>query len=402
MTLYRVIMAIVAPLLLIRALWRGERIADIAERLGRGPAGLPVGLWLHGASLGELASARWVVEALLAARPDLTLLVTANTVTGRQMVRDWRLDRVTARLAPLDLGGVLRRFLTRWQPVALISLEAEFWPLRFARCAARAMPIVLLGARMSERSFQRWQKRLALAAGMMASVRLASAQDAQSRQRLHLLGLAGTATLPDLDLKAQAVARLPVPQTPPRATRATWLLAASTHDGEEALILRAFARQRQFAHLILAPRHPDRAAAIAAQLRALGLEYDQRSLGAQPGRTGVYLADTLGEMDLWYAHCGAVVIGGTFADLGGHTPWEPMRHRTAILHGPSLQNFAAQFAALDAAGGALPVSADSLAGQLTDLDGPAQDALADTAKAVLQAQGDVSAVLMRIKQICGV
>lgn len=398
MTLYRIFMALLAPLLLIRARIRGEAWTDLAERMGRGPGG-PAGLWLHGASLGELASVRWVVEALLVARPALTLIITANTVTGRQLVRDWRLPGVTARLAPLDTGPALNRFLNRWQPGALISLEAEFWPLRFALCGARSVPVLLLGARMSGRSFRAWQKHPRLAAALLAQVSLASAQDTRSRDHLAALGLPGAVTLPDLDLKAQTAAHLPQPATPPRADRAGWLLAASTHDGEEALILRAFANQTRFDRLILAPRHPDRAPAILALLRGQNLGFDQRSRGAQPGGAAILLADTLGEMDLWYATCGAVVIGGSFADKGGHTPWEPVRFATAMLHGPSTSNFAAAFAALDAAGGAVAVTHDSLAATLNGLDGAAQDRLASSAQAVLCAKGDVAAVLAGILRV---
>lgn len=397
MPVYRMIIALLAPLVLLRALWRGERRHDLAERLGQG--GTRVDLWLHGASLGELASARWLVQALLAARPGLTLLVTANTVTGRQLVRNWGFAGVTARLAPLDLGFALRGYLGRCQPRALISLEAEFWPLRFALCAARGMPILLLGARMSDRSFRRWQNRPALAAAMLQAVRLASAQDAASRLHLRELGLSEAVTLPDLDLKAQAIVDLPPIATPPRADRAPWLLAASTHEGEEALILRAFCLQSRFTHLILAPRHPTRAPEIAALLRSVGCQFDQRSMGAEPGGTPVYLADTLGEMDRWYASCGAVVIGGSFAPRGGHTPWEPARFGTAMLHGPNTQNFADPFAELDATGGALPVMPESLAIHLAGLDGPAQDGLAAAATAILRAKGDISAIRDRILQI---
>lgn len=394
MMVYRAIMAVLTPMLVLRALIRGESLADLAERLGRG-GGPPVDLWLHGASLGELTSARWVVEALLAARPGLTLVVTANTVTGRHLVRDWRLAGVTARLAPLDTGLALQGFLTRFRPRALISLEAEYWPLRLT-CG---LPVVLLGARMSDRSFARWQKRPALAAAMLAQVRLASAQDARSRRHLTALGLPEAATMPDLDLKAQAAAHLPAPAIPPRVDRATWLLAASTHDGEDQPILRAFAAQRRFTHLILAPRHPTRAPAIIPLIASLGLTWQQRSMGAAPGPAQVYLADTLGEMDLWYARCGAVIIGGTFVDRGGHTPWEPARFATALLHGPSTRNFAAPFAALDASGGALPVTAGDLATALSTLTPDAQDQLAAAAKTVLQAPGDASAIFKRLLYI---
>lgn len=398
MALYRVIMGLLAPLLLLGALWRGESRVDLAQRLGLG--GTPVALWLHGASLGELSSARWLVEALLAARPGLTLLVTANTMTGRHLVEGWQLQGVTARLAPLDTGFALRWFLRGWKPKALLSLEAEFWPMRFAQCAARGILVVLVGARMSERSWRRWQKRAAIAATMLGHVSAASAQDAASRQYLQALGLATAVTLPDLDLKAQAVADLPHPWIPPRNDRAAWMLAASTHATEEALVLRAFARQTRFTHLILAPRHPRRASEIASLLQ--GQSFGQRSLGAEPGAFPIYLADTLGEMDRWYALCGAVVIGGSFAALGGHTPWTPAHFDCAILHGPHTQNFAAPFVALDAAGGALVVTPDSLAPALATLDGPTQDRLAAAARAVLHANGDVPAFLARLLHVCGI
>ncbi|MBC7476882.1 MAG: 3-deoxy-D-manno-octulosonic acid transferase [Pseudorhodobacter sp.] len=395
MAIYRILMALLAPLLLARALWRGESGADLAERLGHGA--VPCDLWLHGASLGELTSARWLMAALQADRPGLTVLVTANTLTGRQRVRDWQMPGVTARLAPLDLRGVLRRFLRASRPKALLSLEAEYWPLRFVTCANRQIPVLLLGARMSARSFRRWQSRRVIAATMLGAVRLASAQDAASRQHLLQLGLPADAVLPDLDLKAQAMAHLPAPVTPDRAARAGWLLAASTHEGEEALVLAAFVRQSRFTHLILAPRHPDRGAEIAALLQ--GTDYARRSQGAEPGGTRIYLADTLGEMDRWYATCGAVVIGGSFAPRGGHTPWEPARFGTAMLHGPDTRNFAAAFAALDNSQGAVPVTADTLHGALATLDGPAQDRLAAAAKAILQADGDIFAMMELIRVI---
>ena len=397
MALYRIIMALLAPLLLARALWRGESRVDVEERLGHGAA--PCDLWLHGASLGELTSARWLVAALQADRPGLTVLVTANTLTGRQMVRDWQMPGVTARLAPLDLRGALRRFLRASGPKALLSLEAEYWPLRFAACADREIPVVLLGARMSERSFRRWQNRSAIAATMLGAVQLASAQDAASRRHLLQLGLPTHAVQPDLDLKAQAMAHQPTPVTPDRAARETWLLAASTHQGEEALVLAAFARQSRFTHLIVAPRHPDRGAEIATLLH--GTDFARRSQGAEPGGTRIYLADTLGEMDRWYATCGAVVIGGSFAPRGGHTPWEPAHFGTAMLHGPDTRNFAAAFAALDDNLGAIPVTADTLHAALVTLDGPSQDRIAAAATAVLQADGDIFALLERIRVISG-
>lgn len=394
MHLYRVIMAVLLPVFLLRALIRGEGARDLAQRLGFVPRG-KVDLWLHGASNGELASARWVVAALMAARPGLTVQVTCNTLTARAMVRGWQMAGVAASLAPLDTAGATARLLQRCRPCALISVEGEVWPQRMATCAAQGAAVLMLGARMSARSAQAWARVPTLAQAALSQVCFASAQDQASRDHLIGLGLNPAAVAPDFDLKAQAVAGLPRPDHMPRADRAGWLLAASTHAGEDAAILDAFATSG-FAHLILAPRHPDRAPAIAALLSARGLSFAQRSRGAEPGAARVLLADTLGEMDRWYALCGACIIGGSLVDKGGHTPWEPIRHACALLHGPSTRNFAATFAALDAAQAALAVTSDSLPTALALLDGAAQDRLANAAAPFLQASGDPQVLLDQI------
>ncbi len=395
MRLYRLIIAVLLPIVLARALWRGESRADLAERLGHVAAGGGPVLWLHGASNGELTSARWLVKRLLAARPGLQIRVTTNTLSARRMVQDWGLAGVTATLAPLDTTAATARVLDRWQPRALISLEAEVWPTRIATCAARSVPVLMVGARMSARSFRGWQRLGGLAAAALGKVSLVSAQDALSRRHFVQLGLPEAVLEPDFDLKAEAVASLPAPVPVPRADRAGWLLAASTHDGEDAAVLDAFAKS-DFAHLILAPRHPARAAAIAALVSDRGLSLGQRSKGAQPGEARVYLADTLGEMDLWYAMSGACLIGGTFADKGGHTPWEPARHACAILHGPSVWNFTAAFAALDATGAAMPVTNATLAEALARLDATSQDRMSAAATRVLRASGDPDTLVHRI------
>ena len=394
MFIYRLIMALALPFLLLWQM-RGPR-GTLPERLGLTKPSAPgPRLWLHGASNGELTSVRWLLERLINARPGLQILVTCNTATARAMVQGWSLPGVTAAFAPFDTAFATQRLLQRWQPHALISLEAELWPARLAACHAAKTPVILLGARMSARSHQRWNLIRPLAAAALQNISYASAQDPASRNHLASLGLPAPAFGPDFDLKAQATAALP-PVTPrPRDSRAHWLLAASTHDGEDAAILDAFTASPNFTHLILAPRHPRRAAAVASLITARNLALTRRSTGAMP-TTGVFLADTMGEMDLWYAQCGACIIGGTFADKGGHSPWEPVRHACAILHGPSTANFAAPFATLDAAQAALPVARESLAQALSQLDAAQQDRLSDVATACFRANGSPDALLMQL------
>lgn len=399
MILYQFLMALALGPALVHQAFRSGRQA-VAERLGLGPvprAGGPK-LWLHAASVGEVTSARWVLEALLAARPGLHLLVTTNTATARDRVRGWALPGLHAALAPFDSAGAAGRILDRWQPQALVIVENELWPARIAAAHSRGVPVLVIGAKISARSATRWAMARGLIGQTLKRLSWVSAQDAASLERLKGLGLPEAAAGPVLALKSMAGGnRLPPPFAPP-APRDRTLLAASTHEGEEALILTAFLSARaQFDWLILAPRHPRRSAEVAGVLRAAGIGFACRSAGEEPGSAPVYLADTLGEMDHWYAMAGACVIGGTFADRGGHTPWEPARHGSAILHGPSLHNFAPPFAALDRAGAALATQdGDSLGAALRGLNAARQAALAASASEILAPEGDGGAVIDRI------
>ena len=400
MILYQIVMAFaLLPVLLHQALF-GARGA-VAQRLGLGPTPAPgPKLWLHAASVGEVTSARWVIETVLAARPGLQVLVTTNTATGRARVQAWALPGVTAALAPFDSAGAAARVLDRWQPQALVVVENELWPARLRACDNRGVPVLVIGGRMSARSAARWRKLGGLVSGMMGRISWLSPQDAASGARFTALGLDESALGPVMALKSLGNAETVTPPFAPPAPREAVLLAASTHEGEEALILDAFAAQTRFAHLILAPRHPKRGDEVAALLASRGLPAARRSRAEVPAPGDrAYLADTLGEMGHWYAMAGATIIGGSFAPKGGHTPWEPARQGSAILHGPEVANFAAPFAALDRAGGALAVTdAVSLANALQGLDGAAQTRAAAVAAEVLAPEGDGAEVVAAILQ----
>lgn len=366
-------------------------------------------LWLHGASNGELASARWLVARLVEECPGLAMLVTVNTPTARAMVAGWGLPGVVAALAPFDAGGAAARLLARWRPAALIVIENELWPARIAACARAGVPVAVIGARMSERSAARWVRH---AAGLMRAtlgrIGWLSAQDAGSEARLVALGLPRAALGPLMGLKGQGAASVAAePPFPPPVPRPRCLLAASTHEGEDQIALDAFLAARaagRFEHLILAPRHPRRAAAIAQLITARGLSMAQRSAGQAPGLgTAVHLADTMGEMDHWYRMAGVTLIGGTFADRGGHTPWEPVAQGSAVVRGPSIYNNAEAFAALDAAGGAVAVAdAAALAPALIALDEAEQSRLAAAAQAALVPGGDGTDLVAALRGLAGI
>ncbi|WP_370159066.1 3-deoxy-D-manno-octulosonic acid transferase, partial [Salipiger bermudensis] len=341
MLLYRLIVSIFAAVVLARLALRRDWPA-LRQRLARSPARPGPHLWLHAASNGELASARPLIAALQAARPDLPLLVTCNSEGGVALAESWGLP---ARLAPLDLGWVARRMHRDWDVRAHITLESELWPNRIHTCPG---PVFVIGGRLSEGTAKGWRLFGGLLPGVLDRLSYVSAQDAGSLERYLGAGLPRAAAGPVLNLKEFYA---PDPRRDAALTVGfdrthTWL-AASTHEGEEEIVLAAH-RLAQ-AHepelrLILAPRHPRRGDAVERLIREAGLSCARRSKGEAPDGAEVYLADTLGEMGLLYPLAGRLFIGGTLTDRGGHTPFEPAAYATALLHGPDVANHAAPFA----------------------------------------------------------
>lgn len=360
---YRIFLTLIAPVLAGVALWRlsrsTETCGDLAERLGAS-AGAPGAIWLHGASNGELTSARHLVEALLTAFPGQPLIITTNTTSARALVKGWGLPRVTARLAPLDFCWTLSRFRFAWRPQALIVLENEFWPNRIV-CAKA--PVICVGARMSERSSRNWLRAGRFVGHMMRHISYLSPQDAASGERFRALGLPADRIGPVATLKSSVTLPTPPPDSLVALQkvfdRAATVLAASTHEGEEAIVLEAFQTARYTRpdlKLILAPRHPRRGDEVATLIARTGLNWARRSTGADTASgTAIYLADTLGEMPLWYTLAGVTFIGGSLTPRGGHTPFEPAHFGSTILHGPDVANFADAYAVLDTGGGATRV-----------------------------------------------
>lgn len=404
---YRALIALLLPVLALRL--RGRGGLHLADRLclGPGPA-RPAGrlLWLHGASNGEIASARAIATAALARDPHLTVLVSANTAGGRALAASWGPARVIAALAPFDSRGATRRFLRRWRPEGLVIVENELWPNRLDLCARQGIPVAVLGARMSPRSARFWGRFPGLARRMLGSLAWLSAQDAASRERFLACGLPADRVGPVVTLKSAPdlggaeteAGTLPWPA-------AQTLLAASTHEGEDAMVLDAFVaarRSRPALRLILAPRHPARAAAIAPLIAARGLAFATRSQGETPGPDiPVFLADSLGEMARWYRAAGMTFVGGSLTEVGGHTPYEPVAAGSAVLHGPHVANHAAAYAALDAAGAATVVAdAGALAAAVLAFADPAAQAeAARRARLALPAEDAAPAIAAALDHV---
>lgn len=371
------------------------RSENLRDRLVLDQAPANADIWVHGASVGELTSGRPMIEALAS---EFSIQVTTNSVTGRDMVAGWGLP---ARLAPLDMPGSLSRFLDAVQPRLALTIEGEFWPLRSRILAERGIAQAMIGARMSERSAAKWQRLRGVISPMLRRIAALSAQDSGSEARLRNLGLPETAILPQLDLKLLSPAQVVPPVDDP--ARDLVVLAASTHEGEDAIILDSWLAARAVhpgLRLILAPRHPQRGDDIAGLIAARGLDVRRRSEGTEDAP--ILLADTLGEMPHWYAKAGICLVGGSLTDNGGHTPWEPAAYRCAILHGPHVSNHAESYAALAVSGGAVAVASEALAAELIGLSGDPATArtMGHAARDVLDKRaGDPTALLARLGEL---
>ncbi|MEO0999068.1 MAG: 3-deoxy-D-manno-octulosonic acid transferase [Pseudomonadota bacterium] len=357
----------VATRLLDRRLGRGKEDAErLQERLGHAALPRPEGplVWFHAASVGEAAALLELLRRIAEARPDVTLLLTTGTVSSAAVVAGRLPPTARHQFVPVDARPAVQRFLRHWRPDLAVWAESELWPALIFETHGAGVPMLLVNARMSARSFRRWRFSRGMARGLLGRFDLVLAQDAVSAGFLRRLGVAddridtigtlkeGAAPLPhDEAERARMAGHI--------GSRPVWL-AASTHPGEEALVAAALHRARRSAPgllLILAPRHPERGAEIAATLIAEGWRVARRGAGEVPdAETDIYLADTLGEMGLWYRLAPVTLVGGSFAEgIGGHNPFEPAALGSAILTGPATENFADAFARLEAAGAVVRV-----------------------------------------------
>jgi 3-deoxy-D-manno-octulosonic-acid transferase len=357
----------VLPPLLRRRAAQGKELAPrLRERKGFGAA-RPQGplIWLHAASVGESLSLVPLMESLVAKQPALHLLVTTGTVTAAALLKR-RLpgavaSRVIHRFAPLDVPRWIDRFLDGWRPDAVAIAESEIWPNRTYALATRGIPSAMINARISPRSAAAWGRWApGLARDLLGRFALVMAQSEDDAARLRGLGATGATCRGNL--KA-AAAPLPVDVAELARMRALLgrrpvLLAASTHPGEDEVVIaahRAMAPRLPGLLTIIAPRHPQRGTEVAAL--ASPLSTTLRSEGGLP-EAGIelHVADTLGEMGLFFRLAGVALIGGSLVPKGGHNPLEPARLGCPVLLGPDTSHFREVADDLLTAGGALRVA----------------------------------------------
>jgi 3-deoxy-D-manno-octulosonic-acid transferase len=321
----------------------GERLRPL-ER-GPGPA-----VWVHAASVGEVEAAVPLLEALL--EREIPVLATTLTTSGRDRLRT-RLPALRVRLAPLDLPGLAHASIRRARVRVLALIETEIWPNAIAACSRAGGRVVILGGRLSDRSFPRYRRVRPLLRALLRRVSRVGARSGEDRDRFLALGLPPDRASLLGDLKLD---RAPAP--PPGAElRAAvgpgpLLLAASTHPGEEEALLAAWRELRAGAalglRLLLAPRHPERAEEVAAAVRRDGARVGLRSQGASDCE--VVVLDSLGELASLYGLAELVFSGGTLAPVGGHNLIEPVQAGRVVVHGPHTENQRAQVSLLEPLG----------------------------------------------------
>lgn len=341
--LYRAASHVLGPMISVylnRRMAKGkEDPARFPERMGQASQARPSGslVWLHGASVGECLSLLPLIERLLA--QGLKVLLTSGTVTSAQMMVDRLPAGAVHQFVPVDRPAWVRRFLDHWRPDLVLWAESDFWPNILAEIKKRQVPLILVQGRVSPRSLAGWKKAPGFIATILGRFDLCLGQTPGDADRLRQLGGGDCRCVGNLK---QAVPPLPCDPAELERLRAMaagrplWL-AASTHPGEEALVAKVHrALLDRFPDLltVIVPRHPHRGPEIVAELPDCRL----RSAGAMP-EGGLYVADTMGELGLFFRLCPIVFMGKSLLAEGGQNPFEPARLGAAVLFGPRMSNF---------------------------------------------------------------
>ncbi len=348
-----------APALIKRRLIQGkEDPARVGERRGRSRDVRPDGplVWIHGASVGEVLAAAGLIERLRA--QNFRILLTSGTVTSAAIVAKRFPSDIIHQYVPYDSPRYVARFLDHWQPSLALFIESDLWPNIILASAARRLPMVLINGRMSHRSFPRWRRVSGTISALLGRFDVCLAQSPLDAERFAALGSPNVITTGNLKLDVPAP-----PADPVRLERLMSMtrgrpiiVAASTHPGEEEILLEVHKILSGYFRSLLSvivPRHPNRGEAIADMIADSGLNASLRSREELPtAATNIYVADTMGELGLFYRMAPVVFMGGSLVEHGGQNPIEAVKLGASVVHGPHVFNFTDVYEALDSAGGA--------------------------------------------------
>lgn len=348
-----------APALIKRRLKQGkEDPARVGERRGLSQDVRPHGplVWIHGASVGEVLAAAALIERLRDL--NLRILLTSGTVTSAAVVAKRFPPDVIHQYVPYDSPRYVARFLDHWKPSLALFIESDLWPNLILAGSARRLPMVLINGRMSPRSFPRWRRVQGTISALLSRFDICLAQSKTDAERFSALGSRNVVTTGNLKLDVSAPPADPVKlERLMSMTRGRPIIvAASTHPGEEEMLVAAHRSLAGFFPSLLTvivPRHPDRGSSIAGLITASGLKPALRSREELPtAATDVYIADTMGELGLFYRLSPIVFMGGSLIPHGGQNPIEAIKLGASVIHGPHVFNFTDVYEALDGGGGA--------------------------------------------------
>jgi len=411
---YLLLVYLAAPIVVAmeawKAIWQPEYRGRLGQRLGYVVPQPAAGcLWVHAVSVGEVQAAAALIRSLGRSYPAIPVVITTVTPTGAQRARALFGDAVRHCYLPYDLPGSVRRFLDRIQPQVAIILETEIWPTLYHELGGRGIPLVMASARVSTRSVDRYRRMASLFRETLSHGIQIGAQTAADADRFRAIGapvdrvrVTGNVKF-DMEIPEASIAAGRDFRARCAAARPVWI-AGSTHEGEEEAMLAAHAIVRARhpgALLILVPRHPQRFEAVRALLRRSGVDFAQRSAGEEPtAGQPVFLVDTLGDLQTFYAASDVAFVAGSLVPVGGHSLLEPAVLGLPMLSGPHTQN-AQDVAELFEQSGALRIvrSKEELAQRVADwFDDPAR-ARADGAsgqQAVAQNRGAVNRLVAMV------
>ena len=351
---YTALFVFLTPFYLLRLYWRGLQSPAYRERwLERfgviEPPGQTQGIWVHAVSVGEVLAIEQFVKRLRLRFPDLPILITTTTPTGAERVSCLFGNEVSHRYAPIDLPWTVRRFLTRFRPRLLVLVETEIWPNLIHYANRAEVPVLLANARLSARSAQRYRRLAQLTRSALRQISLIAPQAESDAERFIALGAQRTrvdvtgSIKYDVHLPGSLRERADVMRREWGAARPVWL-AASTHEGEDEIVLEAHSevlKQHPDALLVLVPRHPERFDRVASLVQAKGFSLCRRSEGSvQASSSEVFLGDTMGELTLFIGASDLAFIGGSLVPHGGHNMLEAAAQGVAVVFGPHMFNFA--------------------------------------------------------------
>lgn len=348
-----------------RLLMGKEDPERLEERLGISLAERPTGnlIWFHAASVGESLSLVELIKRISSSQPDYNFLITTGTITSAKLILSRLPSNAVHQYIPVDTPKAVEKFLDRWRPSLAIWTESEFWPNLISFTSARDIPMILINARISEKSYRRWRFFKKSLKNLIEKFNYSLIQDEKTVKYFSKIGISsnnfeltgtlkeGSAALPHSEIEQVEISKQIL-------NRPVWL-AASTHEGEEKLIAAAHrhaSKASQGLLLIIVPRHPERGLEIASILAKENFKICLRSKKDKiSSDTQIYIADTLGELGLWYRVAPVSFVGGSFVPIGGHNPFEPAALGSAILHGPYVENFKEIYNRLNVAGAAVKI-----------------------------------------------